>query len=427
MLGPVLLLFTGLLLSGVPIVVALAIPALLYAWIKGLPASLMAYSMFQSLHSFPLLASPLYILMGNLINEFGDTEKLFNFARILLRKTRGYTAKVNVIVSLIFAGISGAAVADIAGLGQIENKAMEGEGFDVRYAAALSGATSVVGPIFPPSIPLVIYAATAEISTLSALLAGIVPAVLITAALYAFVSIQIPRKLIHKPLFESAGGKTDPTLPQVTKEALHLLILVPGVIFAMLFGIFSPSEAGAAAVIYVVVVQTLRGKMRWSILKKSLIDSFRMTANVFLVIACASFFTKVMTLERFPEMITQWFLNVSGSRVVVLLLINILVLIVGMFMETVSSLIILTPILLTITRPLGVDPVHLGVILVYNLTIGMLTPPFGVGVFAAAAVTDTSPDDVFREMMPLYIPLLAALFIITHVPALALWLPGLVK
>jgi len=389
----VVFLFLLLLLCGFPIIVALSIPSLIYVTLNNLPHSMISYSIFQSLNSFPLIAGPLFILMGNLVNEFGETERLYNFSRLLFNNAKGYSAKVNVIVSLVFAGISGAAVADIGGLGQIEIKAMEQEGFKKDYAAALTSATSTVGPIFPPSIPLIIYAVTVEISTLKALLAGLLPALLIVCALYVFVIWQIPKKLL--------------------------------IILFMLTGWFSPSEAGAASVIYIIFIEIFRRKFQFKKFINSMIATYKTIACIFMIIAVASFFSKILTLERFPEMVTSWFLNVSDNKIIILLLINIVCLVVGMFMETVSSIIILSPIFLVVAQAIGVDPIHLGVILVFNLGIGMFTPPFGVGVYTVAKVGNVAPDKVFKALMPLYLPLIVALILITFIPSLTLWVPNL--
>ena len=427
MLAVVLILFLVLLLGGFPIVAAMGIPSLLYVIVEGLPPSTMAYSIFQSLNSFPLVASPLFILMGCLINNFGETTNLFNFCRVLMRNAKGYTAKVNIIVSLIFAGMSGAAVADIGGLGQIEIKAMEDEGFSREYAAALSAASSMVGPIFPPSIPLLIYAVLAQTSSLGCLMAGMLPAFVIVIVMYIFVSIQCRTKLKPRPV---AAGAPVPSAPkeslwQATKQALHVLILIPAIIVAMLGGVCSPSEAGAAAVLYILVAEAIKGKFSFKILKNSIIETYKTICNIFLIIGVAAFFTKVLTLEHFPEMVTSAFLGMAEHPAMILLLINILVLLVGMFMETISSLTILTPILLPVATAIQVDPIHLGVILVLNLTIGMLTPPFGVGLYTVATVGNVPAVKVLKELLPLYVPLLVALLIVTYVPPLTTLLPSL--
>lgn len=427
MLAIVLILFLILLLCGFPIVVAMGVPSLLYVVVEGLPPSTMAYSIFQSLNSFPLVASPLFILMGCLINNFGETTNLFNFCRVLMRNTKGYTAKVNIIVSLIFAGMSGAAVADIGGLGQVEIKAMEDEGFSREYAAALTAATSMVGPIFPPSIPLLIYAVLAQTSSLSCLLAGMLPAFAIVIVMYIFVSLQCRSKLkhLHHSTSQAQPSATKESLWQATKQAIHILFLIPAIIVSMLTGLFSPSEAGAAAVLYILIVEALKGKFSFKILKNSIIETYKTICNIFIIIGVAAFFTKVLTLEHFPEMVSGAFLNLADHPVLILLLINVLVLLVGMFMETISSLTILTPILLPVAAAINVNPIHLGVILVLNLTIGMLTPPFGVGLYTVATVGNVPAHKVLRELLPLYIPLIIALLIVTYFEPLTLLLPSL--
>lgn len=427
----VTIIFVGLLLCGFPVVMAMGIPALAYALINGLPASLISYSIFQALHSFPLIAGPLFILMGSLVNEFGETERIYNFAKLLLRRGRGYSAKVNVIVSLIFSGISGSAVADIGGLGRIEIKAMENEGYTPAYAGALTSASSTIGPMFPPSIPLIIYAVTAQISTLRALLSGALPALVIALILYIFVIFQTPRKLPYSSAStrrnEPESNKNeDEGLFKAFRDSFPVLLLVPLIISLMLIGVFSPSEAGAFAVIYIIFVQILRRTFSFQKLKNSLVETYKSIACIFIIIAVAGFFTKVLTLEHFPELVTKWFLDISANRIVILLLINLMVLIIGMFMEMVSTLIILTPILLVVTDAIGVDPFHLGVILVFNLEIGMFTPPLGVGVYTVSNVGNVPPDKVFRELLTLYWPLLIALLIITFFPKVSLWLPSLV-
>ena len=423
MLAIVLVMFLVLLLAGFPIIVSMGIPALLYVIVEGLPISTMAYSAFQALNSFPLVASPLFVLMGCLINEFGETTRLFNFCRVLMRNAKGYTAKVNIIVSLLFAGMSGAAVADIGGLGQVEIKAMEEEGFSRDYACAVTAATSMVGPIFPPSIPLLIFAVLAQQSPLHCLMSGAIPAFAIVVCLYIFISFQCRTKL--KGYHDEHPAAEKESLWAVTKEAAHILFLIPAIIVAMLGGFCSPSEAGAAAVIYILIVEAIKGKFSFSILKNAIVGTYKTVSNIFIIIAVASFFTKVLTLEHFPEMVTSAFLGMADSPFLILLLINLLVLFVGMYMETISALTILTPILLPVAAAIGVAPVHLGVILVLNLTIGMLTPPFGVGLYTVATVGKEAPHKVLKELLPLYVPLLIALMVVTYVPGLTMWLPSL--
>ena len=211
----------------------------------------------------------------------------------------------------------------------------------------------------------------------------------------------------------------------VTKEAAHILFLIPAIIVAMLGGFCSPSEAGAAAVIYILIVEAIKGKFSFSILKNAIVGTYKTVSNIFIIIAVASFFTKVLTLEHFPEMVTSAFLGMADSPFLILLLINLLVLLVGMLMETISALTILTPILLPVAAAIGVAPVHLGLILVLKLTTGMLTPPFGVGLYTVATVGKEAPHKVLKELLPLYVPLLIALMVVTYVPELTMWLPSL--
>ena len=211
----------------------------------------------------------------------------------------------------------------------------------------------------------------------------------------------------------------------MTKESIHVLILVPAIIVSMLCGVFSPSEAGAAAVLYLILIEAIRGKFRWEILKRSIIEAARETAGIFIIIAVAALFTKVLTMERFPEMISNWFLSFSDNPALVILMINVMVLIVGCFMETISALTILSPILLNITGMIGMSPLQLGVILVFNLTIGMLTPPFGVGLFTVSRIAKQPMEKVLKQMLPLFIPLIIALLLISYVPFFTTWLPGL--
>jgi tripartite ATP-independent transporter DctM subunit len=209
-------------------------------------------------------------------------------------------------------------------------------------------------------------------------------------------------------------------------NAFPIIIAAPLILFAMFIGIFSPSEAGAAGVVYVLVVEIMRGEFRFAKVRNALIETYHTVAGVLMIVAIASFFTKMLTLERFPELITTWFLNISHNRVIILLVINLVILIVGMFIDTLSALLLLTPILLQVTKAFGVDPLYLGVILVYNLMIGMFTPRLGIGVFTVAHVGKVAPDKVFRELVSLYSPLLISLLIITFFPKLTLWLPNFI-
>ncbi|MBW2059208.1 MAG: TRAP transporter large permease [Deltaproteobacteria bacterium] len=417
MLLIVMIIFVGFLLFGFPVLMAMGIGALLYATVEGLPASLISYSIFQALNSFPLIAGPLFILMGTLVNEFGETERIYDFARLLLRRGRGYTAKVNVIVSLIFSGISGSAVADIGGLGQVEIRAMEGEGYTTAYAAALTSASSTIGPHVPSEYsPDHLCGNRPDFNPPRAPGRG-APRAGHNAGFVYLCRPSDARQASRSSRRQAPGSAR---FRQGWRECEFFQSL-----WLMLVGVFSPSEAGAFAVIYIIILQVVRRTFSLKRLKRCLVETYKSIACIFMIIAIAEFLTKVLTLEHFPELVTRWFTSITASPITILLLINAMVLIIGMFMEMVSTLIILTPILLVITNAIGVDPFHLGVILVFNLEIGMFTPPLGVGVYTVAKVGNVPPDKVFRELLTLYWPLLIALLIITFFPALSLWLPGL--
>jgi len=419
-----LLLFIVLLLVGFPIIAAMGIPSILYVIIKGLPASIVSYSIYQSLNTFTLVAVPMFILLGNLINEFKETERIFNFAKNILKNKKGYSARVNVLASLIFSGISGAALADIAGLGQLEIRAMENEGFSRSYAAAVTTATSIVGPIFPPSIPLIIYAMTAEVSTLKCLIAGALPGILIAIVLYIFILTQIKKKKL-KPKEENKPTNESESILKIFLEALPMLIAVPAIIVAMLSGVFSPSEAGVAGVVYILLVGVLHKEITFQRVRKALKRTYQTTSGILLIVSMGFVFTKMLTLEHLPQTVARGFFSISNNPIILLLLINLLSLVMGMFMEGISSIVLLTPIFLPIAQIIGVDPIHLGVILVYNFMIGLSTPPFGLGVYTVANVGEIAPEKVFKEILPLYIPLIVSLLIITFLPKLSLWLPDL--
>jgi len=419
-----LLLFIVLLLAGFPIIAAMGIPSILYVIIKGLPVSTISYSIYQSLNTFTLVAVPMFILLGNLVNEFKETERIFSLAKKILKNKKGYSARVNVLASLIFSGISGAALADIAGLGQLEIRAMENEGFGKSYAAAVTTATSTVGPIFPPSIPLIIYAMTAEVSTLKALIAGALPGILIAIVLYIFILAQIKKKKL-KPKEENKPTNESESTLKIFLEALPMLMAAPAIIVAMLSGVFSPSEAGVAGVIYILLVGTLHKEITFQRVGKALKRTYQTTSGILLVVSMGSIFTKMLTLEHLPQTVASGFFSISNNPIIILLLINILSLVMGMFMEGISSIVLLTPIFLPVAQIIGVDPIHLGVILVFNFMIGLTTPPFGLAIYTVANVGKIAPEKVFKEILPLYIPLLISLLIITFLPKLSLWLPSL--
>ncbi len=420
-------LFFLFLFIGMPVFIALSVPSLVYVILKGIPMATLSYILIQAINVFPIVAVPMFILVGKLVNEFGGTKRIFNFARLLFRNTKGYTAYVNVLVSLIFSGMSGAALADIGGLGQIEIKAMEDEGFKRSFGAALTAATATVGPIFPPSIPLIIYAMAAEVSGVRALLAGVLPGILITGVLMIFVFFIIPAKLHLND--QKVNIKTNigtDSLAQSFFEAFPTMCAAPLIIVCMLTGVFSPTEAGAAGVFYMIFIGFLHREFKLSRVIHALKETFVSTSIILLIVCTGIFFTKILTMERLPVMVSTSLLNFTRNPVVMLLIINLMMLIIGMFMESISSIVLLTPILLPIANAIGIDPVHLGIIVVFNLMIGLSTPPFGMGLYMVCEVGEVSPEVVLKELAFLYLPLIISLLTVTFVSVLSLWIPNMV-
>ena len=423
-LALVVILFLCLLLMGMPVLLAMGLPSLLYVIIKGLPLSIVPYTMIQSIDNFPILAVPLFILLGKFITEFGGTVRIFNFARLLLRDVRGYSAYVTVIANLIFAGISGAALAEIGGLGELEIKAMEDEGYRRGFGAALTASAAIVGPIFPPSIPLVVYAMVAEVSSVKCLLAGALPGIVISTTLLLYAMYITPRRLVIKARVDN-GGASRESLVRSFLEALPTLIAVPLILVGMLGGVFSPTEAGAAGVFYSLVIGVIHRRLSWTRIFRALKETLISVSSVLIIVSMGSFLTRVLSLERVPELVSGALLGLSRNPIVILIVINIILLIIGMFMEGLSALVLLVPIFLPVTNAIGVDPIHLGIIVVYNIMIGILTPPFGLGLFMVCEVGKVSLEDVLRDLFPMFVPLLVALVVLTFVPQFSLWIPSL--
>ena len=425
-LAVIVIFFVGLLLLGMPILVAMGVPALFYVIVKGFPPSFMTYSMIQSIDSFPYVAVPLFILLGKLFTEFGGTERLFDFSRALLRDVKGYSAHVTNVANLIMSGISGSALAELGGLAELEIKAMEDEGYSRSFAAALAASAAINGPIFPPSIPLVIYAMLAEVSSVKSLIAGTVPGIVITIFLAIYIVCVTPRKLKVK----SSIGKAKTSEVKYAKkgfwrttwDALPTLLAVPIILVGMIVGVFSPTEAAAAGVFYAIIVGLIHREFSFIRVLRALKETFITVSSVLIIVAVGSFLTRVMTLERVPELVSSLLLGVFQNRIVILLVINIILLILGMFMEGTCILVLMVPILLPVTKAIGVDPIHLGIIMVYNVMIGLLTPPFGVGLYMVSGIAKLPPEEVLKELLPMFLPLVGTLMLLTYIPQFSLCL-----
>lgn len=420
----IILAFVALFILGVPVVVALAVPALIYVLVSGFPLELVAQRMTYALDSFPLVAVPVFIFVGSLMNQAGITSHIYKFAHTLGGRVPGGLAQVNVIGSLVFSGTSGAALADIGGLGRIEIRAMTRAGFSRAYAAAITGASAVVGPIFPPSIPLIIYGSTTSVSIVQLLIGGVMPALLYTALLMLTVAWLSYRNNHPRskrwPTLKELWSTFVPALPAL----LTPLLLVGG----MLQGLFTPTEAASITVAYILFITIFfYGGITWPRLRFALFDTIKTTSAVLIIVSAAALFGWVMTVEQLPQMFTRSLLSISTDPLMLLFIVNVLLLIVGMFLDSTTATLLVAPL---VSAPLvlaGVDPVHLGIIFVLNLMIGLLTPPLGLALFLLSDIAKVSMWSVLRATIPFYIPLFLSLFIITIWPGLTLWLPKLLR
>ena len=456
------ILFLILMITGLPVAIAMAGASLVYIlWSGDLPGFAVVHRMIGGIDSFPLLAVPFFILAGNLMNNAGITNRIYNFALALVGWLKGGLGHVNVVGSVIFAGMSGTAIADAAGLGTIEIKAMQDHGYDLEFSVGVTAASATLGPIIPPSLPFVIYAMMANVSVGALFLAGILPGLLmaalmmLTVAYYAHkngwgsdVKFEWPRVL--KALLETAvvvvwplsvyglvqaGMHTQLTVAialvvlfaadRFFKFQAVLPIMTPVLLIGgMTTGLFTPTEGAIAACVWAMVLGLAWYRtLSWKMFVKVCLDTVETTATVMFIVAAASIFGWMLTATGVTAAIAQWVLSVTQSAWVFLLLANVLMLFVGCFLEPTAAITILVPILLPICKQLGVDPVHFGLVMVLNLMIGLLHPPMGMVLFVLARVAKLSLERTTMAILPWLVPLLISLVILTYLPAISLWLP----
>ena len=413
----------AMLAAGVPVAIALTGSSAIFILANGAtPAMVVSHRMINGVDSFPLLAVPFFILAGNLMNTAGITERIFKFALSLVGWMRGGLGHVNVGASVIFAGMSGAAVADAGGLGAIEIKAMRDAKYDPGFAVGITAASSTIGPIIPPSLPMVIYGVVASASIGQLFAAGFIPGLLMAAALMLMVAWYARRR--NYPRDQAFHW---PTLWHSFRRAFLSLMTPAIIVGGILTGAFTPTEAAVAACAWALFLGlivyrtlTLRRFLRVSF------DTIETTAVVLFVVGAASIFAWILTSNRMPEHFASALLSISDNPIVILLLINLILLIVGCFMETIAAITILVPVLLPVAVHLGIDPVHFGVMMVLNLMIGLLTPPVGMVLYVLARVAKMPFEACVAATAPFLVPLIVVLLAITFIPELTLWLPTLI-
>ncbi len=454
--------FLALMGAGVPVAIAMAGSSLIYVMVSGnVPDFVVIHRMVNGIDSFPLLAVPFFVLAGNLMNSAGITNRIYNFALALVGWLKGGLGHVNVVGSVVFAGMSGTAIADAAGLGTIEIKAMRDHGYSTEFAVGVTAASATLGPIIPPSLPFVIYAMFANVSVGALFLAGLVPGVVMALLIMATVAYYAHRRgfgrdikfrwdRLGKALLElaivaafpvaiwaAAEAGAPPTAAVVVALALLLLadwrfrfdavlpILTPVLLIGgMTSGVFTATEGAIAACVWALFLglvwyRTMSARM----LVKVSMDTIETTATVLLIVAAASIFGWMLTVTRTTEAIAAWVLAFTTDPWMFLLLANLLMLFVGCFLEPTAAITILVPVLLPIVHQLGIDPVHFGLIMVLNLMIGLLHPPMGLVLFVLARVSKLSFERTTMAILPWLAPLLASLILVTYVPSISLWLP----
>jgi len=420
----ILLLFAGfflLLLLRVPIAFALGIVSLGFLAARGEVLLAVSQRMSAAADSFPLLAIPFYILMGKLVNEAGVTERLFAFAQGLVGHIRGGLAHVNILGSMIFAGMSGAAVADVGGMGAMEIKAMTEHGYDVEFSAAVTAASSTIAPIIPPSIAMVVYGVLASTSVGALFLGGLVPGVCLGLFMMAYsYGVAVRRRY---PIHPWAGLR--PLATAFRRAFLGLLtpvILLGGIAL----GIFTPTEAAVVAVFYTLFLgAVVYRRLGPRDLARVFRETVETTGVVVFVMTTASLFAWIMAREQVPQRFAEFVLSTTEHPALVLLFINLLVLLLGCFFDGISILVIVVPIFLPILDRLGIDRVHFGVMLVLNTVIGLITPPVGVVLYATVEVAKVPFERVVRATLPFLWPMVATLVLVTYVPPVVLTVPRL--
>ncbi|MFO1267470.1 MAG: TRAP transporter large permease [Rubrivivax sp.] len=455
-------LFLLMMVGGIPVAIAMAGASLVYILISGtLPPFAVVHRMIGGIDSFPLLAVPFFILAGNLMNNAGITNRIYNFALALVGWLKGGLGHVNVLGSVIFAGMSGTAIADAAGLGTIEIKAMKDHGYATEFAVGVTAASATLGPIIPPSLPFVIYAMMANVSVGALFLAGILPGVLmallmmLTVAYFAHKNgwggdIKFEWARLSKALVETAvviawplalyylvewGAPAQATVltgivvifvgDRLFQWQAVLPIMTPVLLIGgMSTGIFTPTEGAIAACVWAMVLGLAWYRtLSWKMFVKVCLDTVETTSTVMFIVAAASIFGWMLTATGVTAAIASGVLAITNQPWLFLLMANLLMLFVGCFLEPTAAITILVPILLPIARQLGVDPVHFGLVMVLNLMIGLLHPPMGMVLFVLARVAKLTVERTTVAILPWLVPLLVALVILTYVPAISLWLP----
>jgi len=417
-----IVLFVCLFLS-IPVALSLALPSMIVLFQQGTPFSIVGQKLFGSLDSTALLAIPFFILAGNMMSTGGISKRLVNFCNTLVGKSYGGLATVTIVACMFFAAVSGSGVATCAAIGGIMIGAMEKEGYNKAWAAGTTAAAAQIGVIIPPSIPMVLYGVAVNVSISDLFLAGFLPGILIG------ISLILVAKLFSKKHNYYGGKKSTAKEKLIALKNAFWAILMPVIILGGIYGgIFTPTEAAIVAAVYAFVVGALiHRELKIKDVIKAFHDSAITLGSIMLILSAAGLFAYVMTINQVPAIVSNLVINMTDNKYVYLLLVNLLLFVVGMFFDTAPAIIVLSPILLPAAVALGVDPVHFGIIMVCNLAAGMVTPPFGVTLFAAAQIAKINYEQMLRYVIVYIGILFMDVMLITYIPAISLLLPNLFR
>lgn len=405
----------------IPIAYGMLSGGILYFLVKGVNLGTVASQVLGSLfNSYTVIAVPLFLFTAQVMNSSTVTDRIFGFANAIVGKRRGGLGHVNCLASLVFSGMTGSAVADASGLGTMEIEAMRREGYDDGFSCAITAASATMGPIFPPSIPMIMYSLLSGASVGALFLGGMVPAILLCVGLMVYVAYVAKKRNypISKQMSRKEFWKT--TLSSI--PALLTPVILLGGIYT---GICTPTEAGAVAAFYTILIslffyRSLSLKSLLNVLKTTV----KSTGSIGIMIGAAACLSYAVTLEHIPDTVAAFALSVTHSKYIFLLVINIIFLILGMFIDTQTMLVVFIPIVIPVVKALGIDLVHFGVMIVLNTMIGMSTPPFGMLLFVANGISGTPLKDIIREVIPMVIVMIIILLLITFVPPLVTYLPS---
>lgn len=412
--------FLFLVAIAVPVAFALGLTSALFLWLRRtIPLIVIPQRMVGGANSFPLLAIPLFLLAGNIMNAGKLTHRLVEFASTLVGHITGGLAHVNVVTSMIMAGMTGSAVADTSAEGSVLIPAMSEAGYSKGFAAAITAASATIGPIIPPSIPMVVIASAADLSIGRLFLGGIVPGVLM--GLYLMLASYLISRKRHYP----RGPRPSLKLVAVAFwRAIPVLFLPVIILGGIMGGVFTPTEASGVAAVYALVLSVAYGELRIRSLPKVFVDSIVTSSTVMMVIAAAAVGGWLMAVMRLPQAMIEFFVRTARSPWVFLLMVNGILLFLGCITEPTPVLIILGPILIQAASRFGLDPIHMGVVIVLNLMIGLITPPVGTAAFVACGIAKIPVHEFTKEAFPLIIALLVVLGLITYFPSLVTWVPN---